>query len=263
MPDTVNHGLRISYDDAGQGEPAVLFLPGWCAPREMFTPLLPLVSRHRRALALDWRGHGQSSSSEGDFGLQQLADDAQAVLAAAGVHSTILFAVAHAGWVAIELRRRLGNMVGGIILLEWFVLGAPPPFRDALLGMQSPQRWQQVVADTFDRWLHGVTDPRLVRFVREGMGSFAFPMWARAAREISAAFDLCPRPLDALATLHTPVLHLYSQPEDAAFLEAQQEFASSNPWFSVKRLQAHSHFPMFEVPEDIAREVESFACSLP
>jgi pimeloyl-ACP methyl ester carboxylesterase len=34
-----------------------------------------LSARHR-TLALDWRGHGESSSSEKDFGTRELVDDA-------------------------------------------------------------------------------------------------------------------------------------------------------------------------------------------
>lgn len=262
MPTTQLSGITICYDDVGHGEPALLFLPGWCAPRQVFQPLLPLVSQHRRALAIDWRGHGESATFAGDFGLDELADDAEATLKAANVKSTVLFALAHAGWVAIELRRRLGQCIRGIVSLEWFVMGAPQPFREALDGMQSPERWRQVVDSSFDRWLLGTSNADLIRFVREGMGGFDFTMWSRAAREITDAFDRCPVPLDALSSLECPVLHLYSQPQNDVYLIAEQEFAHRHPWFSVRRLRAHSHFPMFEVPTEIADAIEDFIARL-
>src|SRR5919205_1817422 len=101
-------GLRISYDDRGQGEPALLFMPGWCGSRSVFDTLVPRCSAHCRTLAIDWRGHGRSESSPGDFGLGDLVDDALAVIEASGTQSVVPVALAHAGWVAIELRRRLG-----------------------------------------------------------------------------------------------------------------------------------------------------------
>jgi pimeloyl-ACP methyl ester carboxylesterase len=258
MPETGRSGICISYDDVGEGEPGLLFLAGWCAPRSVFRPLLPLTSRHRRSLALDWRGHGDSDAPSGDFGLSELADDAEAVLDAAKVGSVVLFALAHAGWVAIELRKRLGERVRGIVLLEWYAMGAPEPFQEALRGMQSPERWKQVVHSTFDRWLVGATDPDLVRFVREDMGAFDFAMWSRAAREIFTAFHRRPVPLEALSSLGASVLHMYSQPGDEAYLEAQRGFERGHPWFSVHRLHAQSHFPMFEVPTEIANLTEQF-----
>ena len=39
-------------------------------------------------------------------------------------------------------------------------------------------------------------------------------------------------------------LHRYSQPEDPGYLRAQQSFAATHAWFSVRKLDAHSHFPM-------------------
>jgi pimeloyl-ACP methyl ester carboxylesterase len=259
MATTELSGTRISYDDLGAGQPAVLLLPGWCAPRWVFRPLLPLISPHRRVLSLDWRGHGDSDAPSGDFGLKGLVDDAAAVLDAGNVQSAVVLALAHSGWAAIELARRLKPRIRGIVSLEWFVLGAPLAFRETLEGMQSPERWRQVVDGTFDLWLRGATDPELVRFVREGMGAFDFPMWARAAREIASSFNRERVPLNALGLLDIPVLHLYAQPAEQVYLDAQRDFALAHPWFSVQRLDARSHFPMFEVPAEIAQAVLRFA----
>ena len=39
------------------------------------------------------------------------------------------------------------------------------------------------------------------------------------------------------------------------YLEGQQAFAAENSWFQVAKLQAHSHFPTFEVPDQIAARI--------
>jgi hypothetical protein len=122
------------------------------------------------------------------FGINELADDALAVLEASGATSVIPVASAHSGWVALELHRRLGHRIEGIVSLEWFVLGLPRQLREALAGMQSPDRWRQVVEGMHQRWLNGVENPDLERFLRVGM-STGFSMWSRAGREITAAFD--------------------------------------------------------------------------
>jgi hypothetical protein len=68
MPFTDVSGIRIVYDDRGEEEPALLFLPGWCVNRTAFADLLSRTSEHRRSLALDWpvmatrmRRHGTSA----------------------------------------------------------------------------------------------------------------------------------------------------------------------------------------------------------
>jgi pimeloyl-ACP methyl ester carboxylesterase len=260
---TTQDGLRIAYDDLGRGEPALLFLTGWCADRTAFQDVPQRVSATRRALVVDWRGHGESERPAGDFGTDGLVLDALAVIQASGAREVIPVALSHAGWVALELRRRLGARVPKLVLLDWIVLEAPPPFLQALAGMQSPARWRATVDAIFGLWLHGVDNAKVSRFVREGMGSYGFDMWSRAAREITAAYAKAGSPLKALAALDppAPVLHLYAQPEDPAYLAAQQQFAAEHPWFQVSKLDARTHFPMFEVPADMAAVIGSFVAA--
>jgi pimeloyl-ACP methyl ester carboxylesterase len=261
--ETNAQGVRISYDDLGRGEPALLMLPGWCANRTAFKFLAPLASASRRTLALDWRGHGESGAASSDFGALDLVNDALAVVEASGAASIIPVATAHSGWVALELRRRLGRRIPKLVLLDWIVLEAPAPFVDALQAFQDPAQWEPARQQLFSLWLEGVDHPEVIRFVREEMGAYGFAMWARAGREISAAYAQAGSPLKALAELSSPVptLHLYSQPADPGYLAAQQAFAAKYPWFQVRKLPAKSHFPTLEVPEMVAAEIEHFVVS--
>jgi pimeloyl-ACP methyl ester carboxylesterase len=253
--------VPIVYDDLGQGDPALLFLPGWCANRTVFQDLASLCAQHRRALALDWRGHGESGSPKADFGKDELVEDALSVIDASGARRIVPVALAHAGWVAIELRQRLGSRVEKLVLLDWIIMMQPPrEFFESLEGMQSRERWRETIERIFAVWLSDVDNPALVRFVRDEMGSYGFDMWSRAAREIASAYADPGIPIQILSSMNPPppVLHLYAQPEDPRYLEAQQLFATSNSWFSVHKLEARSHFPMFEVPEEIANAIEEF-----
>jgi pimeloyl-ACP methyl ester carboxylesterase len=252
-----SNGARIAYDDLGAGEPALLLMPGWCANRTVFRRLAPLLSPQRRVFALDWRGNGGSDSPSSDFGEDGLLEDALAVVASSGAREIVPVALAHAGWVAIALARRLGARIPRMILVEWLVLGAPPPFREALAGMQSPETWRPTLDRLFDFWLHGEADPEVERFVRGEMGAHGFPMWSRAGREIAGAYDREGSPLEALSRLSpaVPTMHVYATPDDPGFLRAQQEFAVAHPWFRVRKLEARTHFPMIEAPETLAAEI--------
>ncbi len=260
MPQLTSNGVRISYDDLGKGEPTLLFLPGWCVNRTVFQDLVPRCSRHRRTLFPDWRGHGESGSAEGDFGADDLVEDVLAVIGASGADQVVPVALAHAGWVAIELRRRLERRIPKLVLLDWVISRAPRPFFEALQEMQSPDHWRQAVEHVLAVWLHGVDNPQVIRFMREEIGAYGFEMWARAAREISIAYAEAGSPLQALSLFKppVPVLHLYAQPDDPSYLGAQESFAAAHPWFHVRKLNAHSHFPMFEAPEEMASAIEEF-----
>jgi pimeloyl-ACP methyl ester carboxylesterase len=252
--------VHIATDDMGAGEPALVFMPGWCANRTVFRDLLPLAAGSRRAVALDWRGHGESGRPYGDYGNDDLVTDAISAVESVGIDRFVPVAVAHAGWVAIELRRRLGpRSVPGLVLCDWMVLGPPQPFLDALAGLQDPHHWQEVRATLFSMWTEGMSIPALDSLIAE-MGEYGFDSWSRAGREIAARFATEHSPMQALEDLEpaSPTLHIYAQPGDDAFLEAQHHYASAHPWFEVRRLDARSHFPMFEVPRDIVATIEAF-----
>ena len=264
MPEAKSSGVRIDYTDAGKGEPALLLLPGWCATRAAFGKMAEICATRRRVLALDWRGHGASEISDKDFGSADLVKDALAVIEASRAQQVVPVALAHAGWLAIELRRRLGARISKIVLLDWvFIFDPPPHFMAALGALQDLQQWEHTRNRLFSTWLEGVSNPAVSHFVHHVMGGFGFSMWSRAGREIAAAYTRHNNPLHALEGFDTPapVLHIYAQPVDAAYWDSQQFFAKSHPWFSAKRVNALSHFPMLETPEEIAEAIESFVTS--
>ncbi|GBC73383.1 1H-3-hydroxy-4-oxoquinaldine 2,4-dioxygenase [archaeon HR04] len=242
------------------GEPALFFMPGWCSDRTVFQDLVLHFCAYHRTLALDWRGHGESGSPKHDFGNEALLSDALAVIESSKARQVIPVALAHSGWIAIELRRRLGLRIPKLILVDWILIEPSQQFLEVLKRMQDPDRWKDAVEAIFSLWLQDVDNPRLINFVRKVMGSYGFDMWARAAREISKAYAESGSPLCALSLLSpsVSVLHIYAQPPDPNYLTIQQEFASSHPWFSVYRLKARSHFPMFEVPDEMAIAIEQF-----
>ncbi len=263
MPETQSADVRIDYSDNGNGEPALLLMPGWCSTRKAFGNLIDLCAKHRRVLALDWRGHARSGTPTGDFGEEGLVDDALAVIRASGAQTIVPVALSHAGWVAVELRRRLASRISKLVLIDWLLLDAPAPFLAALQGLQDRLHWEETRSRLFSAWLEGVGNEAVKNFVQYEMGIFGFEMWSRAGREIASAYRKHGNPLLALEKLEPPVpaVHIYAQPADPLYWQAQQSFAAEHPWFSAVRVNAVSHFPMLEEPEEMAQAIESFVGS--
>jgi pimeloyl-ACP methyl ester carboxylesterase len=255
-----NGTVPIAFDDVGDGESALLCLPGWGAPRTVFRPIYNELAKAHRVLAVDWRGHGGSAAAPADFGTEELVTDALAVVETARVKRFIPVATAHAGWVAIELRRRLGpEKVPAMVLVDWMVTGAPPGFLDGLRALENEATWESVRTSLFERWTTGVSEPAVHAFVKE-MAKLGFDMWSRAGREIGASFRKHESPLAALErmTPPCPTLHVFAQPDDPQFLAAQQSYAKSHSWFQVQKLEARSHFPTLEVPGPVSAAIARF-----
>lgn len=252
----------LAVSDLGTGTTATLHLPGWCGGRDVFDPLLAAESGRR--LSVDLPGHGDSVAPMGDFTSADVLADVVAVVDRLGLDRVVPVALSHAGWFAVELRRALGpERVPAIVMIDWMPIGPPPGFLDALAALQDPDAWTGVRAGLFEMWTRGVEAQAVHDYV-SSMGDHEFGMWSRAGREIADGFVEHGTPLAALVGLaeqqgvECPTLHLYAQPADDAYLDAQRGFAAENPWFQVHRLAAASHFPTLEVPEEIAAWIEDF-----
>ncbi|HEX5086543.1 MAG TPA: alpha/beta hydrolase [Nocardioides sp.] len=253
--------VAAPYDDLGAGAPSLLLVPGWCGDRSVFGPLAAELAADHRVVVAELRGQGALSHLSEDFDTARQVDDLLALVDELGLETVVPVALSHAGWMAIEMRRRLGaTRVPGIVLLDWMVLGTPPGFTEALEGLQDAEAWQSVRAGLFEMWTAGVASQSVHDYVG-AMGRYDFAHWSRAGREIAAAFVREASPLAALGRLAEPcpTLHLYAQPADDGYLTAQQEAAARLGWFQVERIAASSHFPMLEVPGSMAETVREFS----
>jgi len=250
----------LAYDDLGPGEPALLLLTGWCSSRRRWSDAAARLARGRRVVSFDWRSHGDSPPVRGDFGLAELVDDALAVIQATRLGTLIPCAASHAGWVAIELRRRLGPRIPAIVHLDWMLTEPPPAYRRLLSELQSPERWPAARESLLKSWRAGDSTPEIAEAI-ETMRRHEGDMWMRSGREIEAAYRRAGSPLRALSALRPPprVLHLYGQPAEPEYLQAQQRFAHAHDWFSVRRLATRTHFSMIEAPAEVAAEIEALA----
>jgi pimeloyl-ACP methyl ester carboxylesterase len=251
-------GVPIAYDHQGpRADLAVLCLTGWWMDRGYYRPLVERLAGRHRVITLDWRGHGDSGRAPADFGYQQLADDALAVIEASGVRNIVPVTQAHGGWAAVELRRRLGDRVRRIVAASWLVLDPSPPFLAALATSQDERRWREGREELYRQWLADAPEG-VVEEIRREMDVHDFEMCSRAARAITADYARYGNPLRALSEIEPKpdILHVFAQPHAPEYLAAQETFSVANPWFSVKRLDGVSHFPAFELPDDMAAEID-------
>jgi pimeloyl-ACP methyl ester carboxylesterase len=262
VPEARANSIGIEYDDRGSGEPALLFLTGWCSSRERWAQVVDIAASRRRVLAFDWRGHGGSDPAGGDFGVDGLVDDALSVVEASGVETFVPCAASHSGWVALELRRRLGDRVPGLVHADWMLAVPSERYMDVIRQLDS-REWETARDTLFRIWAAGVDTPE-IRDVLDVMNRHGEEMWRRSGREIAGSYARESRPLDAFEHLDpaVPVLHAYGQPHDPEYLELQHEFAADHDWFTVLKLDATTHFAMIDTAQELADAIEAFAADL-
>jgi pimeloyl-ACP methyl ester carboxylesterase len=251
--------LDLGYDDQGHGSPTLLFLTGWCSSRARWARVAELCAERHRTLNFDWRGHGDSDAAPGDFGVDELVEDALSLLDARGVDSFIPCSASHSGWVAIELRRRVPERVERIVHLDWMVAEPSVLYMNLLEQLQSSSNWAGARDALFEIWRGGV-ELGAVEDAIAVMTAQGQDMWMRSGRVIESSYRQHGSPLAALAALDTPppALHVYGQPRSPEYLELQRAASTEHPWFSVDHLDVRSHFSMIEAPAAVAASIERF-----
>ncbi len=114
MPIAESGGARIHWDAQGSGPP-VLLIMGHLYSGRMWYPLLPALTQNRRAIFFDNRGTGQSDTT-GQVTIGQFADDALAVLDAAGERRAHIYGVSMGGGIAAEFAMRYPERVASLVL---------------------------------------------------------------------------------------------------------------------------------------------------
>ena len=115
MPYALNQGVRIYWEEHGAGQP-ILMIMGLSFTIEMWHRLIPELARHYRLIMFDNRGMGRSDVPKGRFSIGQMANDAVAVMDAAGVSAAHVLGASMGGMIAQELALRFPNRVCSLML---------------------------------------------------------------------------------------------------------------------------------------------------
>jgi 3-oxoadipate enol-lactonase len=133
---TRDAGVKIYWEEHGSGDPLLLIM-GLGATLEWWNRLIPVLSARYRTIVYDNRGVGRSDIPPGPYPIAVMAEDAAAVLDAAGIASAHVFGASMGGMIAQELALNHPSRVRSLILGCTACGGAQAvpaakPVRDAL-----------------------------------------------------------------------------------------------------------------------------------
>jgi microsomal epoxide hydrolase len=121
---TTSDGVRIHYLEAGPGSsaaktPAILFVPGWTMPAEIWAPQITHFSKTRRVVAMDPRSQGLSSqTSEGNYP-EARARDIKAVVDQLKLAPAVLVGWSLGVKELVAYVKQFGcNTVAGLVLVD-------------------------------------------------------------------------------------------------------------------------------------------------
>lgn len=116
--------LRVREEGA-RGLPSVFFFHSLGLSSEMWAAQFDALRDRYHLVAMDGRGHGDSSN-RGGFSIGHCVDDAAAVLQALGIGRTHLVGLSMGGLIAAELAARLnGDCLSLVLACSYCTIGGP------------------------------------------------------------------------------------------------------------------------------------------
>ncbi|WP_236631148.1 alpha/beta fold hydrolase [Chloroflexus sp. MS-G] len=112
-----HHRLGLSYLTAGEEGPAIVFLHGWGAFKELWWSTLRDLGRDYRCFAIDMPGHGESRLGQADQ-IERIATLVADFCADLGLTAIILVGHSMGGSVAVEVTLRYPHLVRRLALID-------------------------------------------------------------------------------------------------------------------------------------------------
>lgn len=148
------NGVGIEYTVEGDAGPWLVMSHSLGCTQAMWDPQMPALAGRYRVLRYDTRGHGRSEGPAGGYTLEQLADDAAALMDHLGI--------AHASWVGFSM----GGMIGQVFALRHPArlqavvladttsehLATPQAIWDERIRVAHEQGMQPLVQPAIGRW---------------------------------------------------------------------------------------------------------------
>src|ERR1700761_1044899 len=133
MPFIERDGVKIHWEAQGEGTP-VLLVMGHRYSSALWYPILPALAARHRIIMLDNRGTGRSGASR-SVTVEAMADDAVAVMDAAGGDTAHIFGVSMGGILVEDIALRHPGRVRSLIVGCSGMLTADKPRTNAVIRL--------------------------------------------------------------------------------------------------------------------------------
>jgi pimeloyl-ACP methyl ester carboxylesterase len=118
VPYADRNGTQLFYTDEGTGDPALLFVHGWCCDTSYWKPQVRAFRRRHRVVAVDLRGHGRSDKPEQDYTMDAFASDLEWLMGQLDLRRPVVIGHSMGGVIALRLAGRRKRAVSGAVIVD-------------------------------------------------------------------------------------------------------------------------------------------------
>ena len=253
------NGISINYTFDGPADaPVVTMSHSLATDRGMWDPTVPALTSRFRVLRYETRGHGQTEAPRGAYTLEQLADDARALLRALGIQRT--------HWVGLSM----GGMIGQVLALK---------ASDVLLSLSLCDTSSRIPADAKPQWedrirtaeakgMEPLVEPTLARWFTAPFRERRKDVVDRVATMIRttpvAGYVGCCHAIsalnltDRLSAIKLPTIVIVGEDDPGTPVAASRLIAENIKGARLEIISSAAHLSNIEQPEAFNRALSSF-----
>lgn len=240
-------GVRIHYETAGKGRPALLLVHCWTCDSSFWKDQVARLSRNRQVVTLDLAGHGRSGRTRKDYTMEAFGQDVKAVADELKLDRMVLVGHSMGGAVILEAAKRLGGRVVGLVPIDTLVdveQSSDPKETDAVMAKMQADYEGQTTAFIRQYLFAPTTPPAVAERIVAQTTRFPAEIAISALRnnwnyKAAPAFDVIKVPIVAVNGDRFPTN-----------FDANRRHA---PQFDALIMKGVGHYPMLEDPARFGR----------
>jgi pimeloyl-ACP methyl ester carboxylesterase len=250
-------GVDMKYHDVGpkEGKP-IIFIHGPGSSSRDWYSVGPELLDSYRVIAMDLRGHGQSSAPECCYSLDDYEQDVIALMDSLKINSAIIVGHSMGGFVAQNIAIDYPERVEKLILVSSSDKGTDNDKYDRLYGAAQTQRG---IADpeVLKKWNDTTTIlpiPEVMRTKSDNERAATPPnVWKGDLKSILAEDNS-----SKLSGIKAPTLILWGEQDQVFVKEEQDRLVAEIPGARIKTYPTAGHTVQWELPAEVAKDIRAF-----
>ena len=252
----------LAYDEAGSG-PLALLVPGMGDVRGEYRYLAPqLAAGGWRAVSVDVRGHGETSTGWADYSVAGVGADLLALIRGLNAGPAVVVGTSMGAGAAVWAAAEAPDLVRALVLVGPFVSGAPGRLGRLVSSLMFARPWGPALWLAYYATLYPSQKPADFSAYRAALQrNLAEPGRLEALRQMLLASKLASE--QRLDKVRAPALVLMgSRDPDFKSPEAQARWVAESVHGRYEMVAGAGHYPHAELPLVAGPRILAFLASL-
>lgn len=256
---TTANGITVNYTLDGPADaPVVTLSHSLAADLAMWNPQMKALTARYRVLRYDTRGHGGTDAPAGAYTLEQLAEDARALLGVLGIART--------HWIGLSM----GGMIGQTLALSSPGLFLSLALCDTSSRVPAEARpvWQERIKTAETQGMEPLVEPTIGRWFtapfREQRNDVVDPVRTRIRTTSPRGYAGCCHAIaaldltDKLSAIKLPTMIIVGEEDQGTPVAASQAIQAKIAGSQLEIIKSAAHLSNLEQPEAFTRIVTRF-----